>query len=533
VIQSPKPFISAFYERRRRLAYAFGAAVLLLLVAQTHLGLSGETYADPRSIGGPALRIAHNVVSPGDDSGPGTRLLFLDAGLGIQKQLTFSGDARGILIEGEEITTFFGKGATVHRGENSVRHFELDQTWDVRSALLDSRGQAWIFGWNDGTVIARCRDGEQWSDAIPVRKSGKVDGLAALMDGEKGPLVAWSEAGTTIVKTAIWDGLSFVPRAEFDLGPADFWEIIATRGRILALSHRREDRTFRYVAIRLQCCKECGQPPPPERITFADPPLVFGRVVTGLTAVVSGDDLLVFLTRGSIVLARESSLQVGRAPIETLLPAPGARLLPVGSEALWRRIAGSLYPLAMLFCAAALVSLGFVMLRERSRVALARLRPPPPGPAIAAIVARLLAHALDLFILLPIMIVVADLLNWLPELRPEPLDPNPVRSTLFTTAFFLAYFVPMEGILGWTIGKKLLGLRVAGLSGGRAPFFGVVVRTLLRLVDMFPIIPIGLIVMAISKRRQRLGDLLGRTIVIQDRPPDPARKGGTERVERT
>jgi uncharacterized RDD family membrane protein YckC len=522
--------VSTFYERRRRLAYGFAAASILLMLAQSYLGFSSETFADPHAGSGPdGLRVSHRVIAPGDDPGAGTRLLLLDAGLGIRNRLAFSGDAGGILVEGEEITTFFGKGATVHRGGNSIRHFELDQTWDVREAVLDApHTRAWIFGWSGGAIVARRREGESWSSAITVQKSGKIDGLTAAMDGDKGPFVAWSEVGSTIIKAAAFDGASFVPRAEFDLGLIDSWEVVPVRGRLLALAHRREDRTFRSVTLRLQCCKECGQPPPPDRITFEDPALAFGRIVTGLAAGISGDDLVIFITRGSVILA-ESSLQAGRAPIGTFLPPPGAPLVSVGTEPLWRRVAGNLYPSAMFFCAVALVSLGFVMFRERRRAVLATSVPPRPGPPVSEIVPRLLAHLLDTMILSPVVLVTADLLNWLPVVRvTEQIDSTArlflAAKALFQgpffplmAAFLLAYYVPMEALLGWTPGKRILGLRVAALDGSRASPIGVVFRTLFRLVDNFPFIPIGLVVMIKTPRRQRIGDLVGRTIVIQDR----------------
>lgn len=525
--------VSAFYERRRRLAYGFAVASLLLLAIQSYLGFTGETYVGPRAVPLPdGLCISHQVIVPGEDSGPGTRVLFVDPALGIRAQHRFPGDTGGLIIQGEEFTTFSGKEATVHRGGNSVGNLDLGQTWDVKDAVLDpARGETWIFGWSDGYIVARRRIGDAWSPAINVRKSGKIDGMTAAFDGGKGPYLAWSETGTPRVKTVFFDGQSFAPRAEFDLGSAELWEVVPVRGRLLAILHRREDRTFRYVSLRLLCCKDCGQPPPPERITFADPALVFGRVVTGLTATVFGEDLLILLTRGSLILARESSLQAGRAPLGTLLPPPGSRLTTVGSEPLWKRLGGNILPLTMLFCAVSLVSLGLVMLRERSRAALAQIRPPSPGPPIAEVLPRLLAHVLDTLILSPVVIVVADLLNWLPDIRgADSVDPNLGPFVGLTAAFLAAYYVPLEALLGWTPGKRILGLRVAGLDGDRPSALGVVLRTLLRLIDTNPLIPVGLIVMFMNPRRQRVGDLVGRTLVIQDRTSaeQSVRKGDLE-----
>ena len=86
---------------------------------------------------------------------------------------------------------------------------------------------------------------------------------------------------------------------------------------------------------------------------------------------------------------------------------------------------------------------------------------------------------------------------------------------LIWLALSLLYYFAFESISGRTLGKRLLGVRVAAVDGGRAGVGQVAIRTVLRLVDGVIFYLVGLIViLASGKRRQRLGDLAGRTHVV-------------------
>jgi uncharacterized RDD family membrane protein YckC len=83
-------------------------------------------------------------------------------------------------------------------------------------------------------------------------------------------------------------------------------------------------------------------------------------------------------------------------------------------------------------------------------------------------------------------------------------------------AFFLqwAYFSICELMMdGRTPGKSLVGLRTVSSLGGRPSAGAILVRNLLRLVDMF----FGWPLIALDSRNRRLGDLLAATQVVHDR----------------
>jgi uncharacterized RDD family membrane protein YckC len=105
---------------------------------------------------------------------------------------------------------------------------------------------------------------------------------------------------------------------------------------------------------------------------------------------------------------------------------------------------------------------------------------------------------------------------------------DPVPNVVVFVSYFAYYFL-CEGLLSTTPGKFVCGLSVRGLSGKRCTWLQAAIRTLLRLVEVNPILlgalPAGLAVLA-TKRHQRLGDLLAGTVVVPRSEAPPA-SGGT------
>jgi uncharacterized RDD family membrane protein YckC len=95
---------------------------------------------------------------------------------------------------------------------------------------------------------------------------------------------------------------------------------------------------------------------------------------------------------------------------------------------------------------------------------------------------------------------------------------------LVTLAWALYYYFACESGGGQTLGKRVMKLRVVRTDGGEAGMGEIAVRTILRVVDGIGLYLVGLIVMLASgKRRQRLGDMAGGTIVVDaDASPEPA-----------
>jgi uncharacterized RDD family membrane protein YckC len=81
------------------------------------------------------------------------------------------------------------------------------------------------------------------------------------------------------------------------------------------------------------------------------------------------------------------------------------------------------------------------------------------------------------------------------------------------------YMVLLEGLLGMTLGKWLLGLRVVGPDGKRPGLWRSLLRNFLRSVDSLPTLNIlGVILILKSEERTRFGDRVAGTRVIVVRP---------------
>jgi len=79
-----------------------------------------------------------------------------------------------------------------------------------------------------------------------------------------------------------------------------------------------------------------------------------------------------------------------------------------------------------------------------------------------------------------------------------------------------AYFTFMEAYVGWTIGKRILSIRVVDEAGNKIGLSKSLLRNLLRLVDGLPALNIlGIVLIACSAEGQRFGDRVAKTYVIR------------------
>ncbi len=89
-----------------------------------------------------------------------------------------------------------------------------------------------------------------------------------------------------------------------------------------------------------------------------------------------------------------------------------------------------------------------------------------------------------------------------------------------TVAWGLFYHFVTESTWGKTLGKRWLGLRVERAAGGTPDEREIALRTILRVVDGIGFYLVGLVVMVrTGERRQRLGDIVAGTSVVDARQP--------------
>lgn len=144
---------------------------------------------------------------------------------------------------------------------------------------------------------------------------------------------------------------------------------------------------------------------------------------------------------------------------------------------------------------------------------------PAPGAAApltadprAAVGRRIGAGLLDLVALWILAMIVSAAFGGTTGAMSFELTGGPAL-VLFALAF--AYYIVPEGLRGQTPGKMLVGIKVLAADGSPAGWGAVVVRNLLRIVDGIFFYLVGLIVMLSTQRKQRVGDLAAKTIVVR------------------
>jgi uncharacterized RDD family membrane protein YckC len=89
-------------------------------------------------------------------------------------------------------------------------------------------------------------------------------------------------------------------------------------------------------------------------------------------------------------------------------------------------------------------------------------------------------------------------------------------AALFLFILSVAYFIILEGYLGQTLGKMLLGIKVVREDTGGVPGIkGATIRTVMRLIDGLFAYLVAFIAVLASQKNQRLGDMLANTLVVR------------------
>lgn len=133
---------------------------------------------------------------------------------------------------------------------------------------------------------------------------------------------------------------------------------------------------------------------------------------------------------------------------------------------------------------------------------------------LAGPLSRMLAVMIDLAVVATITEVLGKILGVVGVLSPQ------LNTALNIVGAFMAGIgYPIASEWSWrgqTIGKRVMGLRVMDAEGRRVTLPQIVVRNLLRPVDMLPAFYLlGGATAWCSRHSQRLGDLAARTIVVR------------------
>jgi uncharacterized RDD family membrane protein YckC len=133
---------------------------------------------------------------------------------------------------------------------------------------------------------------------------------------------------------------------------------------------------------------------------------------------------------------------------------------------------------------------------------------------LAGPVTRFLAWSLDMACISALSSVASAVLGMLGLIS---FDLARAVTLLFFFVVSIGYGIVTEWYWrGQTVGKRLLRLRVVDAQGLRLSSSQIVIRNLLRAVDMFPLFYlVGGLACLLTRRAQRLGDLAANTIVIR------------------
>lgn len=87
----------------------------------------------------------------------------------------------------------------------------------------------------------------------------------------------------------------------------------------------------------------------------------------------------------------------------------------------------------------------------------------------------------------------------------------------FMAPLWVLYFTLLEGAIGQTIGKRIVNIKVVKADGEEITYSKALIRNFLRFIDALGPAPyiLGMIIIMITKNKQRLGDMAAGTIVVK------------------
>lgn len=132
---------------------------------------------------------------------------------------------------------------------------------------------------------------------------------------------------------------------------------------------------------------------------------------------------------------------------------------------------------------------------------------------LAGLFTRAIAYLIDTVAMVALIFIAAFFCAAVPGVF------GTVLLLLIIFATFLGYFILFEALWsGQTPGKRAMHIRVMNASGGRLAITNVVIRNLIRAVDMLPVLMfLGGVTAFFDTYHRRLGDMAANTIVVRDR----------------
>jgi uncharacterized RDD family membrane protein YckC len=330
----------------------------------------------------------------------------------------------------------------------------------------------------------------------------------------------WCESDTKRLHWATWDraaGWRQRPPLELPGKVAGFWFTVSGRVPTIVASIAQVDGTQQVHALRL--LGDIGDPGGASwrsaSLQLSEPPP--GVVVREYAAASGFNQHVLLLALDEQQHAHLLFARPGEAPTE-----PSVALEAVFAQ---RGVAQDRHELIQTatFAVVLLVMVGLFALRRGSLLLPAEL---PPGYAPALAFQRLAGWLIDF---VPFTIAsalalnvewrasVSSLMGWV--VAPASTQAFPAMRLLLwwglSCAAYTAYCVALELTAGRTIGKMVVRTYICSDRGQRPAVWQTLVRNLFRPLELVPQLWIFALLIAVSRNRQRLGDIFARTVVIR------------------
>lgn len=139
-----------------------------------------------------------------------------------------------------------------------------------------------------------------------------------------------------------------------------------------------------------------------------------------------------------------------------------------------------------------------------------------PLRLLATLGRRMGAFLIDVLLIYAVVVVIANVTGKYVGYSPLGFKFG-LAGDLLVFVGALLYFVATEAGFGATVGKFAAGIRVVGDDGGAVGLVRSIVRNVVRIIDVIPFVfpVVGAVCIWNSRRSQRLGDKLGRTVVLE------------------
>ncbi len=526
--------------KRRRARIALFVCLLLLFAGYAYLSFL-EAYLAPLLVGAEdrlyLLYASHAAREPE----PSFTLRERGREARWKEERRFQGDFRAAAGAGDELWVFYRRSCSVYRDGVQVRALAVDFGWDVQAAIADAPGPSGsgtrtflVFGFDEKHVLRGERltvagGGPLAWEAMPATlpRSSSPRRLYAVPHGG-GILLAWPRnalmpepaplAGDPpaegegpdpwSLQACFLDGSRFAPLPPLPLGETQACTLFPVEGSAVLVTVPVEHKEVGRLRLASRRFTGAGWGEPTD-FRILDGRWWLGRRVLDLTGCAQGG-------RAHLVVSRAAGLETASAGLEGLQQGEFPRLEPVSPTASFGRPEVFVWLSSLLFLALLLVFLGVSLLTER-------FRPSPPAGAVAIELAtwvqRGLAWGVDVCVLSPVVLLLLWVIGYEPDTAGEVAGGPIMLLTALWDVAIVIYTTVLESRSGQTVGKWLLRIHVLTEEGGRPTFRQALLRNLVRPIDgAGPQALLGLLFIFATRRSQRLGDILARTVVARHGP---------------